>query len=202
MSQMIGKSVDRVDGRLKVTGGARYAAEFKMENLVHGVLVMSTIAKGRIRSIDTREAERAPGAIAIMTHLNAPRLPWGERKSDVDPQVGRFLRVLQEPIVHFSNQPIAVVIADTLERAEHAATLVRVTYDAQQPVTSVEAEMKRAFPPQEGSSDYKTGQEPQRPADVLRGDPQALVTNKSSSRCTPSARTLLKCGLTLKGNCA
>jgi len=75
----IGKPVERVDGRLKVTGGARYAAEFKAANLAHGVLVMSTIASGRIRSIDTKAALSAPGVLAVITHENAPRLNFPER---------------------------------------------------------------------------------------------------------------------------
>src|SRR5439155_1088873 len=70
----IGKPVDRVDGRLKVTGGARYAAEAQVENVTHGVLVTSTIAKGKIRNIDTSAAEKAPGVLAVITHRNAPRV--------------------------------------------------------------------------------------------------------------------------------
>jgi len=70
----VGKPVDRADGRLKVTGQAIYAAEYHPEGLVHSVLVQSTIAKGRIREIDTAAAEKSPGAIAVLTHKNAPRL--------------------------------------------------------------------------------------------------------------------------------
>ena len=71
----VGTPMDRVDGRLKVTGGARYAAEYAVPNIVHAVLVTSTIAKGRIRAMDTSAAERAPGVIKVLTPFNAPKLP-------------------------------------------------------------------------------------------------------------------------------
>src|SRR5215510_15209547 len=145
----IGNPVDRVDGRLKVTGGARYAAEFRHEGVTHGSLVMSTIANGRIRAIDARAAEAQPGVIAVITHLNAPRLPFSERRLGTDPIFGRTLRVLQEDTIYFNAQPIAVVVAESLEQAEYAATLVRVDYDERKPVTSVEAELAHAFSPQE-----------------------------------------------------
>ncbi|MGA9767960.1 MAG: xanthine dehydrogenase family protein molybdopterin-binding subunit [Blastocatellia bacterium] len=168
---LIGKPVERIDGRLKVTGAARYAAEFKHAGVTYGVLVMSTIASGRITGIDARAAEAQPGVIAVITHLNAPRLPFTEKRLATDPAFGRTLRVLQEDTIYFNAQPVAVVVAETLEQAEYAATLVRVTYDERKPATSLEAEMARAFPPQEGlSKNPPTG----RLADVLRGDPQAL----------------------------
>lgn len=148
----MGKPHNRVDGRLKVTGGARYAAEFPINNVAHGVFVMSTIAKGRIARINTQTAERAPGVLAVITHLNAPKLPFREPKvrADVDPKVGRYLHVLQSDIVHFDGQLIGVVIAETLEQAEHAAALVQVTYAKEKHSTRVEDEMARAFPPQRG----------------------------------------------------
>ena len=175
----IGKPVSRVDGRLKVTGGARYAAEFKQQNVAHGVLVMSTIANGRIKSIDTKPAERAPGVLGVITHLNAPRLQFPERvmgpnrvvDDGVAPWVGRSLPVLQSDTIYFNAQPIGVVVAETLEQAEYAATLVQATYEERPPVTSLEPEISRAFPPQEG-----TVKEPPlgRFADYNRGDPQAF----------------------------
>jgi len=181
---LIGKPVERIDGRLKVTGGARYAAEFKHEGVAHGVLVMSTIANGRIKGIDAQAAQAQPGVLAVISHLNAPRLRFPERRVGMDPRlvddhiapvVGRSLPVLQEDTIYFNSQPVAVVVAETLEQAEYAATLVKVTYEERKPVTSLEAEMARAFPPQEGlGKDPQTGRQPDRAADVVRGDPQAL----------------------------
>ncbi|NEQ24853.1 MAG: xanthine dehydrogenase family protein molybdopterin-binding subunit, partial [Microcoleus sp. SIO2G3] len=74
MSSTIGQPLNRVDGHLKVTGAARYAAEFPFEQIAHAVVVKSTIAKGRISAIDTTQSESASGVLSVITHLNAPRL--------------------------------------------------------------------------------------------------------------------------------
>ena len=125
---VIGQPVSRVDGRQKVTGGATYAAEFDLPGQAHAAIVRSTIANGRIASIDSAAAERAPGVVAVLTHRNAPRLAYRPHKGAVDPDVGERLHVLQDDRVNHQGQPIALVIAETLEQANHAATLVRVTY--------------------------------------------------------------------------
>ncbi|QKG51291.1 hypothetical protein [Hymenobacter sp. BRD67] len=89
----IGSSMSRVDGHLKVTGGARYSAEYELPGMTYGVLVGSTIAKGRITSLDTKAAERAPGVLAVLTHLNAPKVPGfkpaGKDPSQPRPRAGR-----------------------------------------------------------------------------------------------------------------
>src|SRR5256712_12877268 len=131
----IGQPISRVDGRQKVTGGATYAAEFDVPGQAHGAIVRSTMAKGRIASIDSAAAERAPGVVAVLTHRNAPRLAYRAHKAVVDPDVGERLHVLQDDGVSHQGQPIALVIAATLEQAIHAAMLVRVTY-AQEPGTT------------------------------------------------------------------
>jgi xanthine dehydrogenase YagR molybdenum-binding subunit len=125
----VGKPIDRVDGKLKVTGAARYAAEARLEDVAHAVLVLSTIPKGRVLSIDTARAEKAPGVLAVITHKNAPEVLLPEKaKASVDPPVGRPLQPLQDDRVHYHGQPIAVVVADTFERATHAAALVKARY--------------------------------------------------------------------------
>src|SRR5712671_7996922 len=113
-ANMVGSPMDRVDGRLKVTGGARYAAEFSAPRLAHGVLLQSTIASGRIRNLDTAAAEHAPGVIAVITHRNIPAMP----RPSVPPS-GESLPLL-DPEIHYSGQNVAVVIAQTFEQAEHA----------------------------------------------------------------------------------
>src|SRR5438309_7155455 len=82
----LGQPLDRVDGRLKVTGGARYAAEFALPNAVHAVIVTSTIAKGRVKSMDTSAAERAPGVIKVLTPFNAQRLPGAPKPGPHQPE--------------------------------------------------------------------------------------------------------------------
>src|SRR5438128_1133433 len=137
MTAFIGQPVSRVDGRQKVTGAATYAAEFRMPGLAHGAIVRSTVANGRVASIDGAAAERALGVVAVLTHRNAPKLAYRAHKAMVDPAVGERLHVLQEDRVNHQGQPIALVIADTLEQATHAATLVRVTYAPENAITDV-----------------------------------------------------------------
>jgi xanthine dehydrogenase YagR molybdenum-binding subunit len=136
-TDFIGQPTSRVDGRLKVTGGATYAAEFDVPGQAHSVIVRSTVAKGRIASIDSSAAERAPGVLAVLTHRNTPRLPYREHKAMVDAAIGERLHVLQDDGVSHQGQPIALVIAATLEQANHAATLVRVTYAPESTTTDI-----------------------------------------------------------------
>jgi len=148
--QLVGEAVDRVDGRLKVTGAARYTAEFSLPGLVYGVLVQSTIAKGQITSIDARAAEAAPGVLAVITHQHTPRLAEAHT-----PPVGQSLPTLQDDVVQYSGQHVALVVADTLERAEYAATLVEVAYEEEPPIATFEAGLARAF--SAGDSDVVRG---------------------------------------------
>ncbi len=122
---VLGRPLDRVEGRLKVTGAARYAADHPVPGLVHAVLVTSTIAKGRIAAIDARGAEAAAGVLAVITHDNADRLPGRPRG---EPGEDRALTLLQDAVVRYAGQPIAVVVAETFEQACHAAGLVRARY--------------------------------------------------------------------------
>jgi xanthine dehydrogenase YagR molybdenum-binding subunit len=127
----VGQPISRVDGWLKVTGGARYTADIPLEATAHAAIVYSTIANGRTVSIDTTAAEKAPGALAVLTHKNMPRMnptPW----SHLRPQ-GQTYLPLQDDRIHYAGQPIALVIADTLDQATHAGTLIKVTYETHPP---------------------------------------------------------------------
>ena len=153
MSDLIGQPISRVDGRAKVTGTARYAAEFDVPGLAHAALVSSTVPRGRVTAIETAEAERAAGVLGVLTHLNAPRLPYRrfEERPGVDPQSGDQLKVFQGPDVLFSGQPIGVVVAETLEQARHAASLVRVCYETSEATTTFDP--RRGRPPSEASGE-------------------------------------------------
>lgn len=131
---LIGQPFDRTDGLLKVTGEARYAGEFPEARLAHAVLVTSTIARGAIASIDASRAEALPGVLLVMTYQNAPRLPNGGKPA-LAPPAGRRLSLLQDNQVHYSNEPVAVVVADTLEHATDAARQLRITYQSGAAVT-------------------------------------------------------------------
>ena len=171
MTTFIGRPVSRVDGRQKVTGGATYAAEFDVPGLAHGAVVRSTVANGRIASIDSRAAERATGVVAVLTHRNAPRLPYREHKALVDAVIGERLHVLQDDRVSHQGQPIALVIADTLEQANHAAMLVRVAYAPETGATDISG-AEPVLPTQE-----KTDQGAGLPPETRRGDPEGALAS-------------------------
>ncbi len=112
---LIGPALDRVDGRLKVTGGAKYSAEWPVPNMAVGYLVLSTIASGKIDRIDTAAARRQAGVIEIMTPGNAPRVSNTPKTPD-----DRYLMVLQDDHIRYDRQPVAVVLADTFEASAGA----------------------------------------------------------------------------------
>jgi len=126
----------RVDGRAKVTGKATYIAEFRFPDLAYGYLVQSTIARGKIREIDTAEAEKQPGVVRILTHKNAPKLASQQPDEEFGVRSRPFFALTTDTIL-FSGQPIALVVADTFEQARYAASMVKVTYDEQPPSTDL-----------------------------------------------------------------
>ncbi|MEU9291396.1 xanthine dehydrogenase family protein molybdopterin-binding subunit [Streptomyces sp. NPDC048275] len=132
----VGAPLSRVDGRLKVTGQAKYAADHEPDGVVHAVVVDSSVALGRITGIDTRAAEAQPGVLRVIHHRNAPELPYGPNPGSLN-LPGERLRVFQDNQVRFHGQPVAVVVATTLEAAQHAASLVKVGYDAERPATDL-----------------------------------------------------------------
>lgn len=136
--------LDRVDGKAKVTGAAKYSAEYDIPGLTYGVMVGSTIAKGSILSLDTRAAERAPGVLKVLSHLNAPKLPGNKAEDDdaAKPEIKKGFRVFTDAKVRFNGQPIALVIADTLERAMYAASLVKAQYKKEVHHTDLYSEIK------------------------------------------------------------
>ena len=166
----IGQPVSRVDGRQKVTGAATYAAEFDQPGQAYGVIVRSTVANGRIASMDSTAAQRASGVLAVLTHRNAPRLAYRPHKGLPDPATGERLHVLQDDRVNHQGQPIALVIAETLEQANHAATLVRVTYADEAGITDI----SRVVPIE--PTQQKTDQGETRPPQTRRGDPERALT--------------------------
>ncbi|WP_028965134.1 xanthine dehydrogenase family protein molybdopterin-binding subunit [Sphingomonas phyllosphaerae] len=135
---LIGTPVSRLDGALKVTGAAAFAAEYRFEHMTYAALVYATIARGRVAAIDSAAAEAAPGVVLVMTHLNAPRMKnmpvFGSSPNAVGPH---NLPVLQDDRIHWNGQPVACVLAETQEQADHAASLLNVSYDAEPSTTTV-----------------------------------------------------------------
>ncbi|MCE7069117.1 xanthine dehydrogenase family protein molybdopterin-binding subunit [Dyadobacter sp. CY327] len=162
------KPLDRVDGRLKVTGAAKYSAEYPLPDMAYAVLVGSRIAKGTIKSIDSKAAERAPGVLAVISHVNAIKVPGyqpkGEHPSEPSTS-GQPLRVFFDNKIYSNDQPIVAVVAVSLEKAQHAASLVKVQYNKEQHQTDLEANAKNAKLPESAkknpkspTADYDRGQ--------------------------------------------
>lgn len=137
MADDVKNAPNRVDGVAKVTGKAKYIAEWRFPDLVYGYLVHSTIAKGRIKAIDTSEAEKLTGVIKVLTHLNTPK--FAKAQND------RGHRPLHDDAILFSGQAIALVVADSFERARYAASLVKVTYDKETSNTDVSKLLDKAI---------------------------------------------------------
>ncbi|HEX7318348.1 MAG TPA: xanthine dehydrogenase family protein molybdopterin-binding subunit [Pyrinomonadaceae bacterium] len=154
MPRYIGKEMSRVDGVAKVTGRAKYAAEFRAPNLAYGFIVTGAVAKGTIKSIDTQEAERAPGVVRVFTHLNTPKLGPKANTELAPPQNARqqdkSFRALQSDKIYFNAQPVALVVAETYEQARYASRLVKVTYNAEKHSTDTEAVRGNAKAPTQG----------------------------------------------------
>ncbi|MEU9116831.1 xanthine dehydrogenase family protein molybdopterin-binding subunit [Streptomyces sp. NPDC048483] len=147
----IGQPTDRVDGRHKVTGGAHYSADMLLGNMAYAVLVGARVANGRITGIDTAEALQADGVLAILTHENLPKAaaqpPLLPSLAGM-PAPGQTFFPLQSEVVHYTGQPVAIVVADTLERAQHAGALIRVSYQEKPAVTTLDQAREAAYEPE------------------------------------------------------
>src|SRR5215831_8278102 len=110
---LVGPGVDRVDGRLKVTGAARYPSDFSLPDMAHAALVRSTIAAGTIARLDTARAAATPGVLAVITHENAARLHKGKRNM-VYPAPPP---PLQDAKISYNGQYVAMVVAETRQQA-------------------------------------------------------------------------------------
>jgi len=159
---VLGQPLDRTDGLLKVTGQAKYSADNPEAKLAHAVLVTSTIAHGRVASMDTARIQGMPGVLLVMTHETAMRLPNGG-KPNAEPPAVRRLSLLQTDEVRYSNEPVAVVVADTLERATDGARTLQasIRYEAATPNADYQRAKATAYQPEKMMG---------RPINTQRGD--------------------------------
>lgn len=163
----LGRAVSRVDGPLKVTGQAKFAAEIELDDMLYAALAYSTVASGRIASMDTSAAESAPGVALVMTWRNAPRMAPPPIMMTKPKAAGASdLPVMQDDRIHWNGQPVAVVLAGTQEQADHAKSLIRVSYEAGPAVTSFEQALQNARVP-----DTVLGE----PPEVKIGDAEAAL---------------------------
>ena len=128
----LGRPVDRVDGRLKVTGAAGFAADTRLDGMAYGYVVTSTIGRGSIVSMDTADAVKAPGVLAVYTPFNPLKLlPYTQIQND------ELKPPLQDTVVRYHGQVIGFVVAETFEQARDAAALVKPAYAAEPPAASL-----------------------------------------------------------------
>ncbi len=146
MPGIIGQPVDRIDGTLKVTGRAVYAYEQQVENAAYGVLITSTIPKGRITAIDSSAAEKSRGVLLVMSHLNAPKLA-GLKDQKPSPITGRVIQAFQDDLARYAGQPVALVVAETLEQAIEGAHLVGVKYAIERHAVDLDGRISQAYEP-------------------------------------------------------
>ena len=127
----LGTQQSRIDGPDKVRGIARFAAEVPMDGLLYAALVHSTIARGRISELDVSVAEAATGVALVMTHRNAPKmaLPPPIGLTNLKAAGNNILPIMQDAVIRWNGQTVAVVLAQTQEQANYAASLVVVRYE-------------------------------------------------------------------------
>ena len=165
----IGKPISRIDGPLKVQGKACFAAEFPMDGMLYAAVVFSTVPKGRIATLDTSAAEAAPGVALVMTHRNAPRMkPAPLFGTSEKAAGGSNLPIMQDDLIHWNGEPIAVVLAESQEQADHAKSMIRATYERMSAVTSVAAAIAKGT---------ETGVFQGEPQHVKTGDPAAALAS-------------------------
>ena len=169
---LIGAPVSRLDGPLKVRGEARFAAEYVMKGMVYASLRYSTIARGAVTTLETGAAEAAAGVVLVMTHRNSPRMqPPPMFLTGPKAAGGANLPVMQDPSIHWNGEPVAIVLAETQEQADHAASLIEVSYESGPPRTFEEARAHARTP------DSLVGQ----PVEVLVGDAEAALIDAPHS---------------------
>lgn len=169
-TRYVGKPIDRVDGVAKTTGAARYSAEYAYPDLAFAALVYATVARGRITRIEPEAASAVPGVIMVITHQNALPMnpPRAVTLADIDSlAAGTSVNYLNTEDVHWNGQPVAVVVAESVEIAQYAAQLVRVAYEPAPAKMSFAAEQDTAKPQESSPLQQTTG---------VRGDALAALT--------------------------
>ena len=166
-TEYLGKPTRRVDGPAKVTGQAKYAAEYNVPALAYGVIVSSAKARGTVKITNVAEVEAIPGVLKVFTSENAPKTAYLDRshRDMIGPGGGAPFRPLHKAELEYSGQPVALVVAEDFETARYAASLVRAEYTEQPHETDLRANLAKAHPP----TDSRTGYVP--PPKKPRGNP-------------------------------
>ncbi|MGN6798387.1 MAG: xanthine dehydrogenase family protein molybdopterin-binding subunit [Gaiellaceae bacterium] len=157
--RVLGAPVDRLEGGEKVRGEARYAYEYRLENLAYAWLVCSTVASGTIRSVDASAALASDGVLAVITHDNAPKLPKAEGE----------LAILQSARVSYHGQIVGIVVAESLEAARGAQHLVHFDYDESEHDVELRVDHPTLYKPEVVNPSF--------PTDTEEGDVEAALSS-------------------------
>ena len=176
-TEILGPARNRVDGPGKVTGQAKYAVEFEVPNCAHAWPVVSNVAKATITAIDTKAAQSAPGVLAVLTHENAPKPSEAQTKKK-EATRAHGIRIeernpLEDNKVSYAGQYVALVVANTLEQAQHASSLIRVSYAPENSTLTIAAAQESAEKPKE-----KQGEDVQ----PKKGDVDPALANQNLIR--------------------
>jgi xanthine dehydrogenase YagR molybdenum-binding subunit len=163
-ARAIGAPLDRIDGPLKVTGAAQYAFEFPAQDAGYLAIVRSTIAKGRVASVDASAARRLDGVLAVLTHENAPRVASTDDEA---------LRVLQTDAVAYYGQIVGAVVAQTLEVARHAVGLIAITYEQLEHDVELRADRPDLYKPENVNAGAET--------DTSEGDVESAIASAATT---------------------
>ncbi|WP_327669228.1 MULTISPECIES: xanthine dehydrogenase family protein molybdopterin-binding subunit [unclassified Streptomyces] len=186
-SDSVGVGRSRIEGREKVTGAARYAGEFPFTDLAHGWLVLSTVARGRVRSVGDEAVRSMPGVLAVMHHGNAPRINT-DYLTLMGPPDG-ILHVFQDDKVKHAGWPVALVVAETSEQAREAAEALVVEYDTEPHDIAFEADRPGTYAP-EGSEATKGDLEAELAASAAVVDERYTTPETHHTAMEPHAVTV------------
>ena len=149
--KIVGKSINRLEGKLKVTGTAKYAAEYKVADLLYGYVVSSPITKGKILKIDTTKVMAIPGVVEVLSHENRTKLAWFDLQfADMDAPPGTVFKPLHDENILYNGQPIALIVAETFETARYASTQIVFEFEEQAFQTCINENIDKARPAKKG----------------------------------------------------
>lgn len=172
----IGSALPRIDALAKVTGRARYAAEHPADDLLYGWVVNTAVARGRIRAIDASRALALPGVVEVLTHQNRPKMRSLDLfYKDMTAPAGSPFKPLHDDEIHYSGQPVALVVATSLELARHASRLVEVRVDAEAHETSLLVHRDRSHEPKSLKAGFSPPPKPRGHADAVWEEAEVRV---------------------------
>ena len=177
----VGQSINRLEGHLKVTGQAKYAAEYDAPDLLYGYIVNSSITKGKIKTIDTSEIKKLEGVIEVFTHENKPSTAWFDfQYADMDAPPGTVFKPLKDNIIRYNGQPIALVVAQTFEMARYAAAKIKVVYEEDENFeTDLKKNLEKARDPKKGLASLLKPPPPKPTGDFKKEYENSLVKTDS-----------------------